>query len=137
MIFFFFSLADISDLCGYDYKIFNKDFNEISEFLCSIDGVYCRKSLTGCYLWYVDTQNSKHIIDMIKEQKPPKERAPRMNAPPDNNIYMENARRYGKSNLMQKKFYNSTNSCYFKDNHQYKLKLVDCFGVFFFFLILI
>lgn len=111
-------------MCGYDYPIFHKDFNAIFDFLNSINGVDWRKSPEGYYLWFVNSENSKHITDMIKEQKPPKERAPRSNGPTIKKYYTENPERYGKSNLRQKQFYSSTNSCYFKDNNQFKLKLV-------------
>lgn len=109
--------ADFEELCGADFALLTSGFKTAKKYLLSIEGVFYKR-VDGCYFWYVKSEKSEHIKKMVKEQKPPRHAPMKRLHPFGNNHY---------SNDMPRKRFQSSdnfNSCYFKDNYNYRLKLV-------------
>lgn len=91
----------------------DKTFDEIKQYMASIDGVYCIGARAGPAKWYIHSDETVHIKKMIQKQKRSTERSPVSKRSPV-------SRR-----IVTKQFLNKTTEteeCFFKDNYAYKYK---------------
>lgn len=69
----------------------------------TLPDVYKVKGADGRVRWFSNSVKSKHIAQLVQNQKTPREPAVRQSPP-----------------LRRRLFYNSTSTCYYNDNYLYK-----------------
>lgn len=85
----------------------DRTWNEIEDYMASIDGVYCIGARGGSVKWYIRSEESAHIQKLIQKQKRHVERSP------------------SPKKFVAKKIENISvepKECFFKDNYAYKYK---------------
>lgn len=86
-------------IVGTEFPIKSYSDQTIEDFLRKIDGVYSKTS-SGQKLWFIESDKTKHISKLIKEQK---------------------------SGYFEKRTFHSSSAkpakdCFYKDNYVYKYK---------------
>lgn len=62
---------DFKDLLDEVPDVFNEPFDTIQKYLTSLEGVFYTNETTT-YLWYYRSPKTRHITEMIEQQKPPR-----------------------------------------------------------------
>lgn len=106
-IFNFIFEDDFTAFIGTPWQMANKTFDNIKNYMESIDGVFCIESHAGPIKWFIHSKETVHIRKMIQEQRRSSECSPK-------------SRKF-----VSKQFLNKTidaKECFFKDNYVYKYK---------------
>lgn len=119
-------LGEYYDIVGEPWPLVNHTLDEVSRCLANIDCVYCVGPPNGNAKWYVQSDNTKHIKQLILEQKAPVKRTLPKQSNDRRNILGElngkNIKRKGPSS----DYRNSddqrvpSDDCFFVDNVAYR-----------------
>lgn len=98
---------DFTEFIGKPWQMADRTWNEIEDYMASIDGVYCMGARGDSMKWYIRSEESAHIQKLILKQKRQIERSPS----PKKCV----AKKFASNSIEPKE-------CFFKDNYAYKYK---------------
>lgn len=92
-----------------------RSFDEIDDYMSSIDGVYHFDASAGPTKWYIRSEDCVHLQKLILAQKHISERSPEAAAKKPPRMKMNHRNSMANKSI-------GTKECFFRDNYVYKNK---------------